>query len=128
MAGALGMKIALFLSVLLLSGCFRPVKIDQVPGLYHANKKEFGTLSVDTNGKYTYVFIQNGVTMKNSGDWKPDTKSGEPAIAFSKFKWPQSFSESNDGADSGIWIVQVERKWNHLRLVIDPDLGVYFEK
>ncbi len=109
--------------ILVGSGCAKVVvSKSDVVGRYLSKDNEFGSLTLRPDGSYSREYSDGSVA--DVSEWQLEEKNGKFCLTFSDFRM-----RNGPGTQiSGFWAVEVEKAFGRLRLIIDPDLGDFFEK
>jgi len=118
----------LSLLVLLLLGCSKKIRREEVVGRYVANYgKGADTIEVAQDGTFKQICRLTGESEStNTGRWNISYFEDEPRIAFDGFVF--CLPEYRNGK-RGSYDPSVQKSWRGtLRLTLEIDLNYYYEK
>jgi hypothetical protein len=114
-------RIALYLTIVILTSCSDKITKNQLAGVYIWNNSQNGKLTINSDMTYSYKFdLDLNDSTQNVGTCEFDSKLQE--IHFNNFRFTE-----RDGA-TGVWISRVRIRKNEIQLNYASDSNIYLKK
>ncbi len=117
-----------FLSLLVLFGACRTnaIGVEDVVGKYAINRRGVtDAIEVRADGSYAHSFGAGASVRSQGGTWQLELTGGEQVITFNEFVF---HIEGHGSGKPAFWIVSPERVAGRTRLVVDDDVGLWYQQ
>ena len=114
-------RIALYLTIVILTSCSEKITKNQLSGVYVWNNSQNGKLTINSDATYSYKFdLGLNDTTQNIGTWEFDSTLQE--IHFDNFRFTE-----REGL-KGVWISRIRIRNDEIQLIYASDSDIYLKK